>query len=286
MENNQMDSQLDISQFLNKFNQGTTPSSSDILSSEKPSISLSSVEENSRSFEKLEQKMEALEEKFAISSAQNDAVLKELAYTRQAVESQKTRDAFLSNLSTTIANLKASVEALSRNRPYTPVYNPPPPPRSFDTPATASYTTQTYYTQPATGQQNELRLAYQEKEAALAALHTARLEKEQVEASWNADRTAQESTIQQLRAEKDLAQAGWEAALSEKDKLAASWDKERAAQLIELDVAKTETTEKNRIIASLQQKASQLKAVNVALDREIKRVQQERTEALRKSAEQ
>ena len=36
----------------------------------------------------------------------------------------------------------------------------------------------------------------------------------------------------------------------------------------------------------MQQKTSQLKAVNIALDREIKRVQEERTDALRKSADQ
>ena len=44
--------------------------------------------------------------------------------------------------------------------------------------------------------------------------------------------------------------------------------------------------EKERIISSLRQKASQLKAVNSALDREIKKAQQEKMEALKKSAEQ
>ena len=44
--------------------------------------------------------------------------------------------------------------------------------------------------------------------------------------------------------------------------------------------------ERERIIASLHQKASQLKAVNSALDREIKKVQQEKMAALKKSAEQ
>ena len=52
------------------------------------------------------------------------------------------------------------------------------------------------------------------------------------------------------------------------------------------DSHRQEQEEKERIISSLHYKASQLKAVNSALDREIKKVQQEKMEALKKSAEQ
>ena len=155
-----------------------------------------------------------------------------LARTRQAVENQKSRDAFFANITATIANLKESVENLSRARQTPRLYDPTMAPgRTFDTPAN---------TPAAAGEY-------------LAMSH------------YQPDN---------YRAAQPLSPAQEE------------WQTERRETLEKLESAQTENSEKERLISNLKQKASQLKAVNVALDREIKRAQQERTEALRKSAEQ
>ena len=331
MENNELDGQLNIARFLEQFNQGPRASANATNWSETPSVtgSIKNIQ-NNHAFEKLEEKIQELEEKFAASSAQSQAVLQELARTREAVEAQnanqKNKDAFIASLAASIANLKKSVENLSRVQNKPALYNPAPTPaRAFDAPTAPAneYLSMSYY-QPdnyRAAQQAKLRAAYDEKNAALSELHTERLEKEKVQANLIAERTEKEQIlasltqerqakeqaelslqdqhkeheeeVKQLQSEKDLAWAGWNAALEEKDKIVSSleqersaWDQERAAKMIELDVARSGVSEKNRIIASLQQKTSQLKAVNVAMDREIKRVQEERTEALRKSAEQ
>lgn len=212
LENNQFDGHRDIAQFLEKFKENTfssaVPSSPNIFPTEntsekEPSLSPKSVQYE-RSFEKLEKKILELEERFEATAGQNQLILSELARTREAMEGQKDRDAFLDHLSLSIANLKASVENLSRAQQNNALaYQEPEVQRSFDRePHVFPSTRAVYSTQP-------------EKEALL---------------------------------------------------------RERA--------------EKERIISSLHQKASQLKAVNSALDREIKKAQQEKMEALKKSAEQ
>ena len=283
MENNQLDGELDISRFLEKFNQNTLTSENTTTASASATTEKHATKterSTACSFEKLEEKIQELEEKISISAAQNQAVLQELAFTRKAVESQKTRDAYMTSLAASIASLRESVDALSRARSTYPTHNSAATTtRGFDVPSS-------YYPSNSFDQQAKLRVAYEEKAAAIAAAQAARLETEKLQTSLETERISHEQLVKQLRDEKTLAQAGWEAALAEKEKLSSSWDQERAAKMIELDVARTENTEKIRLLESLQQKASQLKAVNVALDREIKRVQQERTEALRKSAEQ
>lgn len=340
MEDNEQEGQLNIARFLETFNQGPIlPNPAAAIRSPESVSDLPKPVQYSQSFERLEEKIQELEEKFAASTAQNEAVLEELARTRKAVESQKGKDAFLASLASSIANLKASVETLSQ-RAKAPLYDPAPAPaRDFDTPSANvnDYTT-AYY-----ASDNSRAIEQAKLQAALTQLHAERLEKEQARANWKAaraekqqllssmesEREAHEQSLQHLRAEKELAQAGWNAALSEKEKMAVSlqdekeqavasvlnekkemedsfsqerskwqeeragwaaeqsaWKEEQTAREAELNALHTETTEKSRIIASLQQKASQLKAVNTALDREIKRVHQERTEALRKSAEQ
>ncbi len=207
LDNNQFDGHGDIAHFLEKFKE---QSFSDSNSTEKgyapregtPPAKSSQYE---RSLEKLEQKILELEERFEASSSQNQLILSELARTREAMERQKDKDAFLEHLSRTIANLKASVENLSRAQQ---TYREPDVQRSFDPVPSAFQTGETEHT---------------------AVYHY---------------------------------QAG-----------AASF-------------AHPDREEKERIISSLRQKASQLKAVNSALDREIKKVQQEKMEALKKSAEQ
>lgn len=212
LDNNQFESHGDIAQFLEKFKEqsfssAVPPAGADALGNR---VIPSKSSQYERTFEKLEQKIQELEERFEASASQNQMILSELARTREAMERQKDRDAFLEHISRTIANLKASVENLSRVRQERPLSYPEPDvQRGFDSaPVQESAHPAIYHYRP-----ENYRAAQEEK---------ARLERE----------------------------------------------------------------EKERIISSLHQKASQLKAVNSALDREIKKVQQEKMEALKKSAEQ
>lgn len=214
LENNPMEGHTDIAQFLEKFKEQPDYSASAAEFYEHPKSirPLSSQAEHNLTFEKLEDKMRELEEKFSASARQNDAILRELAKTREAMESQKNRDEFFSNITVTINSLKQSVEALSKAQAAAPAaYSAPVVQRSFDRERPAAATpekTDIYHYQP------------------------------------DAYRQAQEEKARQEREDKE------------------------------------------RIISSLKQKASQLKAVNFALDREIKKVQVEKMEALKKSAEQ
>ena len=212
LDNNQFESHGDIAQFLEKFKEqsfssAVPPAGADALGNR---VIPSKSSQYERTFEKLEQNIQELEERFEASASQNQMILSELARTREAMARQKDRDAFLEHISRTIANLKASVENLSRVRQERPLSYPEPDvQRGFDSvPASETPHTAIYHYRP-----ENYRAAQEEK---------ARLERE----------------------------------------------------------------EKERIISSLHQKASQLKAVNSALDREIKKVQQEKMEALKKSAEQ
>ena len=206
----EFDGQTDFSDFLERFRMQEIPASDGASAKssydgKKQLNAVSPQAPSHNSFEKLEAKIHELEERFEASAAQNDKILSELALTRQAMEKQKDKDAFVAGLAETINNLKASVETLSRAQTarvlgfdQAPEVN-----RGFDDKAPAFVPAQVPQEAPQT----------QEKE---------RLERE----------------------------------------------------------------EKERLISSLHQKASQLKAVNSALDREIKKVQQEKMEALKKSAEQ
>ncbi len=237
MDNTQWDGQTDITRFLEKFNQPADSADfafpTPVQDVKEPSSAVQ--EKYNQSFAKLEEKIQELEEKFAASTAQNEAVMQELARTRQAVENQQSREAFFSNIASTIANLKQSVENLSHVRPTTPMYNTPTITRTFDAAPTENYAASAYH---------------------------------QFE--------NYPSSQQAMASENDQALSS----------LQNAWRQERAASSQGLAVAQAEFEEKARIISSLQQKASQLKAVNTALDREIKRTQQERTDALRKSADQ
>lgn len=204
LENNQLDGHGDIAQFLEKFKENT-------FSPANPPEGFFAPREGAvpakpaqyeRSFEKLEQKIRELEDRFEAAAGQNQLILNELARTREAMERQKDKDAFLEHISRTIASLKASVENLSRAQ-QDRAYQEPPVQRSFDPLPTAF------------------------KNAAHPAV-------------YHYDPQAQ----------------------------------------------RVDQEERERILFSLRQKASQLKAVNSALDREIKKVQQEKMEALKKSAEQ
>ena len=210
LDNHSWDGHGDIAQFLEKFKEQNFPSEQPVKPAETSAGAAAlTPAQYERSFEKLEQKIQELEQKFEASSDQNQQILSELSRTREVVEQQQSRDAFVENLSRSIANLKASVENLSRaqqDRSF--AYREPDVQRSFDSFPRPEYHTDLYHYEP------ENYRAYQEERQRL------------------------------------------------------------------------ERLEKERIIASLHQKASQLKAVNSALDREIKKVQQEKWDALKKSAEQ
>ncbi len=338
MDNNQFDAQSDIARFLEKFNQEVSISDFSFTPAAvhegKKAPSAAKQEQYNQSFERLEEKIRELEEKFEASAAQNEAVMRELARTREAVENQKSKDAFFANISTTIANLKESVENLSRAQQNARLYDPAPAPnRGFDVASGGEYTAMSYY-QPDSyraAQQAKLAAERTEKEKAVSLLKQVQENNERAQADLTAERSAKEQVVAELatarqqkeqalsalqteRLSKEQAENELKGARQEKEKLLSNWQAERlfkeqaihkltgisqekeqaltdlqnersAKTLIEAQLS-GEREEKARIISSLQQKASQLKAVNVALDREIKRTQQERMEALHKSAEQ
>ena len=196
----------EIAQFLERFKEQSAPTPAPA----QPSLYDSPFvhEEKSasdRSFERLERKILELEEKFEISSSQNELILSELSHTRESLDHQRNRDAFLRHISRTIASLKASVENLSRMQRK----------KSFDYEDGENY--------------------------------------------FEEDLLDDFDSIPSM----DFAEGS------------------RAARR-----RRKESEEKERAFSSLRQKASQLKAVNSALDREIKKVQREKFEALKKSAEQ
>lgn len=294
-ENLQVDGQTEITRFLEKFNQ-TTPVTE--FSFSRPTAVREDVataakqEQYNQSFEKLEEKIRELEDKFQASTAQNEAIMKELSRTREAVEKQQNKEAFFANITATIANLKESVENLSRAQQSARVYDPTTvPSRSFDSVSSGEYVAMGNYLPESyrSAQLAKLQAERTEKEKALADLSAERLAKNQALTDLQAEKTAKEKALTDLQSEK-----------ASKENLLAELTTEREAKnraLTDLQAEKTRTEmavtemksgaeEKERFITSLRQKASQLKAVNVALDREIKKVQEEKIEALRKSAEQ
>ncbi len=208
LENNS-NGQGDIAQFLEKFKDPNLNTFNFTPASQREKSAPDTSAQYERSFEKLERKVQELEEKFDVSAHQNELILSELAHTREHIERQKDRDSFIEHLSFSIANLRASVENLTRaqqDRSY--ALREPDVERNFDSfPRPVSHEPIHHYEPDVYRQVQERR-------------------------------------------------------------------------------QREEQAEKERIISSLHQKASQLKAVNSALDREIKKVQQEKTEALKKSAEQ
>ena len=206
---NSLDGNNEIAHFLEKFKEtehSHPAAEPDLFSAPEKSASVRPGS-YARSFEKLEQKIHELEEKFEASTTQNHLILSELSRTREVMERQKDKDAFLEHLSRTIATLRTSVENLARaQETHSFSYRETPIQRSFDPIPSQSIS-----------------------ETTAASLYAA------------------EQETARLRQERD---------------------------------------EQDRLFVSLRQKASQLKAVNSALDREIKKAQQEKLDALRKSADQ
>ena len=359
LENNQLDGQTDIARFLEKFNQDVSSADHSFAArsdrrDERKNAASSKQEAYQQTFEKLEEKIRELEDKFEASAAVSQAIMRELERNRAATEeNRKSKDAFIANISVTIANLKESVEKLSRTQQTPRVYAPAPAPgRAFDAAPTVQTSAEEYlamthyrpesyrvaqqaklhaeraekekalYELKAQQEENrrvsadlqaarsekeraqfDLDLARGEKEKALSDLRSARREKEAALNDLDAMRDEKEQAVKALkdarnerehalsdlyvaRGEKETAFTELNAAREEKQKALADLQQTREEKEEALSQLHGEREEKARIISSLQQKASQLKAVNVALDREIKRAQEEKMEALRKSAEQ
>ena len=141
LQNSPLEGRTDWAQFLDKFKEPAFPASEYLEEEESPAAENDAEKPSQyeKTFEKLEQKIEELEARFDAATGQNQLILAELARQREVISNQKDRDAFVENLSHTIANLKASVEALSRSRQTPPLYNPAPvPPRAFDVPSVES----------------------------------------------------------------------------------------------------------------------------------------------------
>lgn len=246
----------DISRFLEKYSkeEPTVEVTEQVSapSEVSPAIVSARQEQFNQSFEKLEAKIEELEKRFAASSARSEAVMEELVRTRQAMQDQRSKDAILANITATIANLKESVDNLSRAQQARPVASGAGP-AITDLPAADSlggeYVAMSFY-------------------------------------KPDNYRTAEQAKLREAQDETEKAQYELLAEKAGKEKLIASWMKEREEQQAALASVQADNTAKEHLISNLQQKTSQLKAVNVALDREIKRSQEERMEALRKSAEQ
>lgn len=280
-ENLQLDGQTEITRFLEKFNQ-TAPvaefSFSRPASVKQEVATAAKQEQYNQSFEKLEEKIRELEEKFQASTAQNEAIMKELSRTREAVEKQQNKEAFFANITTTIANLKESVENLSRAQKSARMYDPTTAPsRSFDSVSSGEYAAMSSYLPQSyrSAQQAKLQSERAEKEKALADLSAERLAKDKALSDLQTEKACKENLLTELATEREA-----------KNRALTDLQAEKTRSEMAVTQLKSGYEEKERFITSLRQKASQLKAVNVALDREIRKVQEEKIEALRKSAEQ
>ena len=280
-ENLQLDGQTEITRFLEKFNQ-TAPvaefSFSRPASVKQEVATAAKQEQYNQSFEKLEEKIRELEEKFQASTAQNEAIMKELSRTREAVEKQQNKEAFFANITTTIANLKESVENLSRAQKSARMYDPTTAPsRSFDSVSSGEYAAMSSYLPQSyrSAQQAKLQSERAEKEKALADLSAERLAKDKALSDLQTEKACKENLLTELATEREA-----------KNRALTDLQAEKTRSEMAVTQLKSAYEEKERFITSLRQKASQLKAVNVALDREIRKVQEEKIEALRKSAEQ
>ncbi len=226
LENNQSDGQTDITRFLEKFSQDV--SSADYTFTSSPSeqeprpSGHGKQQDYERSFEMLEEKIRELEDKFETSSAVSEAVMRELARHRaDAEENRKSENNFMANITATIANLKESVEKLSRMpQPARNYDGVPSSPRSFDSPppaptASEQYLAMTHY-RPETyrsAQQNKLNAERAEKEKAreelreerqhrlraMADLQSARSEKERMQFQLETERIEKRKALTDLK---------------------------------------------------------------------------------------
>lgn len=202
--------------------------------------------EKDASFKKLEEKIGDLERKFDTVMEEKQALAAELSKTKETSEKTRTQDEFLNNIFHTINSLKESVDRLSHAAPQVS-------PRMFF--QSEYYAPGYYYGAPMPGgMAKPLPPQYQPR------------------ALEHADAS---SIIEKSKTEIEYAHKNLDIQKQEIE-----------TQRRELEAARAEKAEQEKLSASLLEKASRLKAVNSAMEREFKRVQSEKIEALRKSAEQ
>ncbi|MGB2579698.1 chromosome segregation ATPase [Elusimicrobium simillimum] len=250
----------DISQFLDQFEKENSElerafasGKSNFYNTIEPKTPSAKPEEKDQSFKKLEEKISELEQKFESSIKDRDQLMDELAKSKAENENSKSKDEFFNNISATIANLKESVDRLNRAQQQ--------PQRTAFMPPTEIYGQGYYYGAPIDQASKfgaeQLYRAHQEVE---------RYSKELFDAKE--DSVTKQNIIEKQREDLEI-----------QSQLANTQKQELAQHKIDKE-------EKERFIASLKEKTSRLKAVNSALEKEFKRVQDEKIEALRKSAEQ
>ena len=151
------------------------------------------------------------------------------------------------------------------------------PSRSFDSVSSGEYAAMSSYLPQSyrSAQQAKLQSERAEKEKALADLSAERLAKDKALSDLQTEKACKENLLTELSTEREA-----------KNRALTDLQAEKTRSEMAVTQLKSAYEEKERFITSLRQKASQLKAVNVALDREIRKVQEEKIEALRKSAEQ
>ncbi len=250
------DNNNDISKFLDQFEKENSEVERAFASGkasfnekEQKTTNKNASEE---SFKKLEEKIGELEKKFEVSLQEKAVLAAELSKTKEDVEKQKSKEEFFNNIAGTIASLKESVDRMSvtRNMPARPFAQQ------------EVYEPGYYYGAPINqasvfGAQN----AYMQAASALE---------------------KQNKIIEEQKG--DLRQKDQKILKQEEENLAQS--EEILRQRNDLKKQEADKAEQERAISGLREKTSRLKAVNMALDKEFKRVQEEKIEALRKSAEQ
>ncbi|WP_424244748.1 chromosome segregation ATPase [Elusimicrobium posterum] len=255
LENNE-NNPSDISNFLDQFEKENSELEKAFAAGKvnfytaldpKNNTSKPADKEKDQSFKKLEDKVSELEQKFETSLKEKQVLMSELAASKEEKEKEKGREEFFNNISSTIANLKESVDRLSRAQQM-------PAGPSFISPGY-------YYGAPIDqaskfGQENYFKQQHE-------------LAQSQVELA----KTREENFIKQ-------------GIISNQQEELSLNAQTISAQKQEIEQHKSDKEEKERFINSLKEKASRLKAVNSALEKEFKRVQDEKIEALRKSAEQ
>ena len=296
LENNQSEGQTDIARFLEKFNQETASADTFFHRPEpkegRKSSAPSNQQQYQQSFEKLEEKIRELEDKFEASAAVSQAIMQELAFSRRSEEeNRKSKDAFMENISVTIAHLKESVENLSRAQSTPRLYDPAPAPgRVFDAVPAAQTSAEEYLAMTHYRPENyraaqqaklhneraqkeaalaelrtvkeekehalmDLRTAQEEKETALLGLRAAREEKETAMTALRTERLAKETALSDLRAEKEekeTALLGLRAAQEEKETVLTELRSERQAKETALTDLHAEKEAKETVLADLQ----------------------------------
>jgi len=230
--------------------------------------------EKEQPFKKLEEKIVELEKKFENSMREKEFLLTELSKTKNETEKDKGREEFFNNIAMTIANLRDSIDRLNRAQaaPQRPVFMP----------QTEIYGQGYYYGAPIDQAskigQEEIFKARQEVQKYKDELSVKQTTIESQERELSARKETEVRQVRELSAKQSVIDR-------QKNEIALQ-NQTIAAQKTEITQQKIDKEEKERFLEGLKEKTSRLKAVNTALEKEFKRVQEEKLGALKKSAEQ